>query len=152
MNCPVCGIEVEQDTRFCANCGANLVSTPNPAPAPEPKPAPQAAPNAAAPEAPVKAKSANTIPAQFKPIGAWGYVGYNLLYSIPIVGFIMLIVFALSNSNYNRRNYARSYFCVMLISAIIAVIVLIIGLLLMILGVVSLNEVTQFTQANTLYR
>ena len=144
MNCPVCGTELEQGTKFCANCGASLQEAPIAAAQPAPQTASQ--------ERPAQTNATPIIPAQFKPIGAWGYVGYNLLYSIPVVGFIMLIVFALSNGNYNRRNYARSYFCVMLITAIIAIVTLIIGLLLMILGVVSANEVVQFTQANTLYR
>ena len=49
----------------------------------------------------------NNVPSQYRPIGAWGYFGYQILFSIPIVGFILLIVFALSDENINRRNFAR---------------------------------------------
>ena len=68
-----------------------------------------------------------TIPAEYKPISAWGYFGYQLLFGIPIVGFIFLCVFALGGtSNVNLRSYARSYFCAFLVGFIIAVITLIV--------------------------
>ena len=62
------------------------------------------------------------LPNEYKPIKAWGYFGYNLLFSIPLVGFILLIVYSFDNSNINRRNYARSFFCALLIGAIIGII------------------------------
>ena len=69
----------------------------------------------------------NNVPEQYKPIGMWGYFGYQLLFAIPIVGFICLIVFSLSNSNINRRNFARSYFCIVIIALVVAAIVFIAG-------------------------
>lgn len=60
---------------------------------------------------------------QFKPISAWGYVGYSILFSIPIIGQILLIVFAFSSGNINRRSYARSYFCWLLIAIIISALI-----------------------------
>ena len=59
---------------------------------------------------------------QYKPLSPWAYVGYNLLFSIPVVGFILLIVFSFSSSNINRRNYARSFWCVLLLALIITVV------------------------------
>lgn len=32
-------------------------------------------------------------PEQFRPLGAWEYFGYSILYSIPLIGFIMMIIF-----------------------------------------------------------
>lgn len=69
----------------------------------------------------------SNIPEEYRPIGAWGYVGYSLLFSIPCVGFILLLVFSLGGAkNINLRNYARSYFCALLIVAIIWLILLIV--------------------------
>jgi hypothetical protein len=62
------------------------------------------------------------LPEKYRPIGAWGYFGYQLLFSIPLVGFILLIVFSLSNGNINRRNFARSYFCSFILVAIVLII------------------------------
>lgn len=62
----------------------------------------------------------NQIPSNYKPISAWGYVGWDLLFSIPIAGFIVLLVFALGGcQNINLRKYARSKFCAVLLALII---------------------------------
>ena len=67
------------------------------------------------------------LPNKYKPIGAWGYVGYNILFSIPVVGLICLIIFACSGSNINRRSYARSFFCVYILVAIVGIIFAVAG-------------------------
>ena len=53
----------------------------------------------------------NKLPSQYRPLSAWAYFGYNILFSIPIIGWIILIIFAFDSSNINRRSYARSFFC-----------------------------------------
>lgn len=64
----------------------------------------------------------NNIPSQYKPLSPWAYFGYEILFSIPFIGFILLIVFALNNDNINRRNFARSYFCALILIIIIIII------------------------------
>lgn len=60
------------------------------------------------------------IPIEYKPISAWGYFGYNILFAIPIIGFIFLLVFALGGTrNINLKNYARSFFCIYVIVGIV---------------------------------
>ena len=59
---------------------------------------------------------------QFRPISAWGYIGYSFLFAIPLVGLILAIEFACSNENINRRNYARS----MLLGIVIAIVLVLI--------------------------
>ncbi len=56
---------------------------------------------------------------RFRPLGAWAYFGYSLLFALPIVGFICLIVFSFNGNNICRRSYARSFFCGFLIAAIL---------------------------------
>jgi len=59
-------------------------------------------------------------------MSAWGYVGLDILYSIPIVGFVFLLVHSFSSSNENRQHYARSYFArLLLVLIVLSVIVLI---------------------------
>lgn len=67
------------------------------------------------------------IPNQYKPLSPWAYFGYNILFAIPLVGFICAIIFAFDNSNLNRRNYARSFFCGLILIVIILVIVMVLG-------------------------
>ena len=72
----------------------------------------------------------NNIPDSHKPISMWGYFGYELLFAIPVVGFIVLLVFALGGtSNINLRNFARSKFCYLIISIIVIGILLMTGVL-----------------------
>ena len=68
------------------------------------------------------------IPNEYRVLSPWAYFGYNLLFSIPLVGFILAIVFAFDSSNLNRRNYARSFFCGLLIAVIILVAFLFLGI------------------------
>lgn len=72
-------------------------------------------------------KVISTLPSEYRPLTAWAYFGYSLLFSIPLVGFICLIVFALSSTNINRRSYARSYFCGIILVVIIVVVIAVVG-------------------------
>ena len=54
----------------------------------------------------------------------WGYFGYQILFAIPLIGFILLLVFALGGTrNINLRNFARSYFCLLIILVILVLVV-----------------------------
>ena len=68
------------------------------------------------------------IPSEYKPISMWGYFGYQILFAIPIIGFILLLVFALGGTkNINLKNFARSYFCLFIIAIIILILLTIFG-------------------------
>lgn len=71
----------------------------------------------------------NSLPDEYRPISMWGYFGYELLFSIPCVGLILLIVFSVGGTkNVNLKNFARSYFCfIILVAVIVAVLVLLAG-------------------------
>jgi hypothetical protein len=72
------------------------------------------------------------VPVENRPLSPWGYFGYSILFSIPVIGFILLIVFSFAGRNVNRKNYARSYWCwfiLVLALALILVIVLLTGVL-----------------------
>ena len=62
------------------------------------------------------------IPEEYKPISMWGYFGYELLFAIPIIGFILLIVMSFAPANKNVKNFARSYFCLFIIVIILGII------------------------------
>lgn len=58
---------------------------------------------------------AKNYPDEYKPISMWGYFGYQILFSIPVIGWIFIVIFALTASNQNLKNFARSQFCVLII-------------------------------------
>ncbi len=65
----------------------------------------------------------NNLPEEYRPISMWGYFGYELLFAIPCVGFILLLVFSFgATKNVNLKNFARSYFCMWIIAIVIAII------------------------------
>ena len=134
--CTQCGKELPDGQTLCEECAAAAAPE-----APEAPAAPQFRPEYTAPPvqaAYVPAQSAfhipmtkEQLPEEFKPLGAWAYFGYNLLFGIPLIGFILLIVFALGGTrNVNLRSYARSFFCAYLIVAILVVALLVLGLVL----------------------
>lgn len=118
-----------------------VVETPvAPAPAPTPvvtpvapAPAPVVTPVVPAPAVNTAAVAANQLGFEpnpklsYKPIGMWGYFGYDILFAIPLIGFIMLLIFACGGTqNANLRNYARSKFCWFIIAAVLIIIGLLI--------------------------
>lgn len=111
MHCTNCGKENLENAAFCSECGAKL----------EPANA------VVLPQQPVYQQPAEpVIPPEYRPISAWGYFGYQLLFSIPIAGLVLLIVFSCGASrNKNLKNFARSHFCGLAIAAIIAAVMLI---------------------------
>lgn len=120
--CPKCGNLT--DGKFCPECGALTAPVVEPVRQPEPTPMPN--PTYAAP---VVINNNAAIPENYKPLGAWTYFALGLLYSIPIVGFIFLIIHSCSSANLNRRGYARSYWCWLIVAAAVFVVFLIIMLI-----------------------
>ena len=45
---------------------------------------------------------------QYRLLSPWAYVGYGILFTLPVIGWILAIVFALNDDNLNRRNFARA--------------------------------------------
>lgn len=105
MNCLHCGTPQEGNLPFCTHCGQSLGQNPaialqnpsmpmydaNPAPVQNPYPILQ-------------------VPEDHKPISPWGYLGYTLLFCIPVISLIFIVIYSFgSTKNINVRNYARSY-------------------------------------------
>ncbi len=72
--------------------------------------------------------SENNIPSEYKPISMWGYFGYEILFSIPVIGFICLIIMSFAAGNKNVTNFARSYFCLFIIYFVLTIVLVAIAL------------------------
>lgn len=107
MFCRRCGTQNKEGASFCCNCGAPMKTMEN-------------VKKEEKPEASVKIQPA------YKPIGMWEYFGYEILFSVPLLGFIILLIFSFGGTkNVNLKNFARSYFCLFLLqfAAVIALTV-----------------------------
>lgn len=134
MICKQCGAEYPDSGRFCPSCGT---------------PAPQSVPRQAQPayQQPAPQKQQPTVQGayyapptvndpetffrshpQYRPLSPWAYFGLTILYAIPILGFIFLIVHSCSSANLNRRSFARSFWCGLLISVVVLLVVVLIAL------------------------
>ena len=71
------------------------------------------------------------LPAEYQPIGAWAYFGWQLLFALPLVGPIMILVFSLGGtSNINLKNFSRSYLIGWLIALGIGLLVFLVMLII----------------------
>ncbi len=142
--CPRCGAMTTGTTRFCNNCGSPLTipvqQTPPTPVAPtysayaQPQQVRYQQPYGAAPVSGYAGFTNST------PLTVGQYIGMFILSAIPIVGFILLLVWAFSSStNLNKKNYSRA----ILILGIIGVVI---GIVLSILGVGVMGALgTMFT-------
>lgn len=66
------------------------------------------------------------LPKAYRPITGWGYFLRAILYSIPVIGWIIAWCKAARAKNRNVANYARMFgtFAVLAVLAIVAVVVL----------------------------
>lgn len=118
MYCKNCGTQNLDNALFCKECGAKLEK-----------------------EDTAKYNAVSNVPSNqstmdMTPISMWGYFGYEILFSIPLVGFILLLVFSFGGTkNVNLRNFARSYFCFLIVLVVI---------LFVLLGTAGLSSVSGF--------
>ena len=142
MFCSNCGKVLPDGAKFCSACGQPIeipYETPAPEPAPEPKvdePISAPAPEPPKPEPPKSEPKADeplfvpapepVVPEENRPLGPWAYFGYSILFSIPVIGFILLIIFSFAGKNVNRKNFARSYWCWFILALAIILILVVI--------------------------
>ena len=140
--CTECGVPIGGEGAVQAPQATPVQAVPQSNPvqaAPQPttvQPIPQAAPPQApiyvAPQAPVytaqpaSGYAAEYVPgsdSKYQPISTWGYIGITLLICIPIVGFVLLIIWALGGCRkINKRNLARASLIGMAIGLVFSLI------------------------------
>ena len=133
MKCSNCGKENASGVRFCAECGSVMPQEPVQPQTPVQPQAPVQFQTSVQAQVPVQnfaqqPQGNGNVPFEYKPISMWGYFGYELLFAIPCVGFILLLIFSFGGtSNQNLKNFARSYFCFIIVIAVLVVIFLLTG-------------------------
>ncbi len=125
MNCKNCGAELNENAVFCTVCGT-AVEQPAPVAEPQPKESVYGFPEPTA----KKPFTENDLPEEYRPLSPWSYFWLQILFAVPIVGFVFLIIFSFKRSNLNRRNFARSYWIWWILAAALSVIAVVLVLIL----------------------
>jgi len=139
--CTSCGATLDDDKKFCTECGTSVNEAPAgaapPPPPPQAAPQPQAAPvypqaaTATVPPPqsayqPAAAYGGDMAPAKgskYEPITTKGFIGIMLLMCIPVVGQILMIIWALGGCRkINKRNLARASLIMMVVALVISFI------------------------------
>lgn len=116
MHCSHCGTPQEGNLPFCTHCGQSFGQSPAADPLNPSVPAYGA--NPAPTQYPIL-----QVPEDHKPISPWGYLGYTLLFCIPVISIIFIVIYSFgSTKNINLRNYARSYGIIWIATAVIAAV------------------------------
>ncbi len=119
--CQNCGASLEESTAVCPGCGAAQA-----APAVYPAPAPVLAP-------------------ADKVVSTAAFFGLFLLFSLPMVGWIICLVMAFASKNANIRHFARANLLWILVTLIVAVGV---GVLLYSVTEVFLEQTAAYIEGN----
>lgn len=101
MICKKCGTENREGSSFCKECGAPLQAD--------------------------EEVEDTKVP---KAVSVWTYLGYQILFLIPVVGLVTLLFLTLGGTdNRNIRNFAIAYLCKIFILIIIAIIMFVTGVM-----------------------
>ena len=85
------------------------------------------------------------LPPEYKPVSIGAYVGYSLLFSIPVVGFIMMFIVGFGSSYCKSlRNFAKSYLVMMAISIALVVLFYLVMIFLAVFMGVSVGMMDEF--------
>ena len=135
--CTNCGATLDDDKKFCTECGAPVNAAAPPPPPPQSAPQPQAAPvyaqaaTATMPPPqptyqPAAAYGGDVPPpkgSKYEPITTGGFIGIMLLMCIPIVGQILMIIWAFAARKVNKRSLARASLIMMVVMLIISFLI-----------------------------
>ena len=140
--CPKCGAAIPDGNNFCTECGAKIEAQPAPQPKPQqaaPQPQPKAAytapvytPSPAVSQSAPRTTVQEPVPSkksEYALITPWGWVGITLLLALPVIGVILLIVWACGGCRkLQKRNFARGVLLNALIGVIVSIIITILAL------------------------
>lgn len=134
MYCPNCGKQNPDDAKFCESCGAptGAAEMPKAAPPPPPPPPPPQynAPPPPVYSAPVQQQYYQQPPSypaagagNTAPLSLGQFLGTLILLGIPLVGFILMLVWAFgSDVNLNKKNLSRAMLILMLIGIVLGIV------------------------------
>jgi predicted nucleic acid-binding Zn ribbon protein len=137
--CTECGANVPEGVKFCTECGKPMGEAAQTAPAAAQAPVAEQSPvrerppiqqpqtypaspaQYSAPSAPGFAESEPPRGSPYAVMGVGSYIGHGILFSVPVVGWIICLITSFAAKNRNRRNYARAILIFLIIGIVISV-------------------------------
>lgn len=119
MFCNNCGAEIKNNGKFCPKCGQPVKQDTGERAGVSIEKAQQTTEDT---KTQSNTATVVTDPNMAPVMSVWSYLGLFLLSSIPIVGIIMLIVFAIGSNNRNKTNYCRAILLGQVIMVLIIVL------------------------------
>ena len=128
--CPNCKASLSDNIKFCTECGAPVPAVEPVIRQTAPQNIPQTPPAKAATPPPVTvavpAVNGEYIPpkgSKYEPITTKGFIGIGLLMCIPVIGIVLIIVWACGGcKKINKRNLARASLIMMAIGLVFSLI------------------------------
>ena len=106
----------------------------------QPWSAPSASPMEAAPPA----------DSPYAVMGTWSFVLWTILFSLPMVGFIVCLITAFTSTKINQRNYARSHLILLAIYTVLTIL-LVVAFIVWVVAAVENGEFDRLMQDNPYY-
>jgi len=121
-NCSSCGSELTEGLKFCTTCGTAVSDTAPVQAVVQQVVQPPVQPVVQPPIQPVVQQDP-MVGTKYELISAWGYIGISLLMCIPVVGLILMIIWACGGCRkLQKRNYARAMLIMFLIGFLFSLI------------------------------
>jgi hypothetical protein len=120
--CESCGKPVYRLDRTCANCGAPVTQFSQ----------------SSGSESRGRMNDDYSLSSSYDVLSSWGFAGSMIVMSLPIVGFIITIIWASGGAtNLSRRNLARGYLILMGLGILFSIVLV----LIMISAGISLDQI-----------
>ncbi|MDD2393409.1 MAG: zinc ribbon domain-containing protein [Eubacteriales bacterium] len=127
--CQYCGSSMDENSSFCQSCGKSQTVAAPAAPqssysAPTPTySSPSPSYSAPSSYSPYSSGYNPMQSAKDAPLKVGQYIGMFILSSLPLIGFILLLVWAFSgDTNTNKKNYARAVLIIGIIAGVLSAI------------------------------
>ena len=62
------------------------------------------------------------LPKAYRPLSGWNYFWRSVLYSIPVIGWLFLLIHVFACKNRHGRSYARFHLLTVIVAAIVYVV------------------------------
>lgn len=123
MFCKKCGKEIKGNMKFCPGCGIEVSRVVDTGNSNSTSVISMSVNDQTQRQGGGQKSSVAVRPDDFAPVmSVWSYLGLFILSAIPVIGIILIIVFAIDSSNKNKSNYCRAMILMWVISVLFVII------------------------------